>query len=198
MTERGILYSAPMIKALKAETKLETRRVVVPGRCPRAVEPGNSWTIPGAARPFGCPYGVVGDYLLARETWAAEAKFDALKPRDVPKGSPIHRLADGPKPEWCGKTRVAIFLPRWAQRLKRRITEIRVERVQEITEEGARREGVTPFPRDPEGDCWTDGKHRTAYEYLWGEINGWNGPRSWGENPFVWVVCFEPIFGRRA
>lgn len=87
----------------------------------------------------------------------------------------------------------SIFMPRWASRITLNVTNVRVERLDAITEEDAKAEGVTPFPKDPEGDCWTDGKHRTAYEYLWGEINGWAGPKSFNENPWVWVVSFERV-----
>ncbi len=83
-----------------------------------------------------------------------------------------------------------LFMPRWASRLELELTAVRVERLQAITEEDARAEGVTPFPVNPEGDCWTDGKHRTAFEHLWNELHGWE-PNAWGLNPWVWVLTFD-------
>jgi hypothetical protein len=75
---------------------------------------------------------------------------------------------------------------------------IKPDWLQSISEEDAKAEGVEPFPHDPEGDCWTDGKHRTAFEYLWGEIHGFPGEKrgvgkSWIENPWLWCVSFRRV-----
>lgn len=83
-------------------------------------------------------------------------------------------------------------MPRWASRITLDVFAIRVERLQDITEEDAKAEGVKPITYDPGGDCWTDGKHRTAFNFLWNEINGWN-PNSWDSNPWVWVVSFRRV-----
>jgi hypothetical protein len=93
--------------------------------------------------------------------------------------------------------RNSIHMPRWASRITLEVTGVRVERLQDITEEDAAREGVAPFIKDPEGDCWTDGKHRTAFSYLWNEINGWS-PDSFASNPFVWVIDFKRIDSEEA
>lgn len=88
--------------------------------------------------------------------------------------------------------RPSIHMPRWASRILLEVVSVRVERLQEITEDDAVREGVTPFRANPEGDCWTDGKHRTAFNYLWNEINGWS-PNSFDSNPWVWRVEFRRV-----
>lgn len=138
-----------------------------------------------------CRYGQPGDTLWVREAWApmcreadpyAEYRADT---NDVRPGKRDKNDAEAPR--W----KPAIFMPRWASRLTLEVVAVRVERLQEITEEDARAEGVTPFPLDPEGDIWTDGKHRTAFEHLWGEINGWTGPKSWQSNPWIWRVEFR-------
>jgi hypothetical protein len=86
-------------------------------------------------------------------------------------------------------------MARSACRITLAITEIRVERLQQITEADAMAEGVEPSPFDPEGDCWTDGKYVTAFQYHWGEINGWEGDAKarapWQSNPWVWAINFK-------
>jgi hypothetical protein len=80
--------------------------------------------------------------------------------------------------------RPSIFLPRWASRLTLGVTEIQIERLQEITEEDAKAEGV---------DAWHDTAHGTVYrpefQMLWDRINGKRAP--WASNPWVWVVGFD-------
>jgi hypothetical protein len=77
-------------------------------------------------------------------------------------------------------------------RITLELTDVRAERLHDITEEDARAEGVTPFRKDPEGDCWSDGTHRTAFEFLWNEIHGWS-PNAWEQNPWVWRLAFRRI-----
>ena len=64
----------------------------------------------------------------------------------------------------------------------------------DIIEADARAEGVTPHADE---DQWSDGTHRTAFEFLWGEINGWEGdPKArapWASNPWVWRVEFRRV-----
>lgn len=156
----------------------------------------------------------VGDLLFVRENWRlyytnglkkqAQVQYDAAPTPPERIVSPVlaapfdwiererKRLA-GLHAHECGPLRPSILLPRWASRCVLRITEApMVERVQDITEEDARREGVTPFPKDPEGDCWTDGKYRTAFEYAWNELHGWS-PNSFNENPEVVRIAFERV-----
>lgn len=163
--------------------------------------------VPGAGYWAHCPYGNVGDRLWVRETWYDDLDRES---GDIPErlddgrvagieyrashncanfeaGCPCNPDGDGNRSEW----RPSIFMPRWASRLTLEVVEIRVERLQDITEDDARAEGVTPFPYDPEGDCWTDGKHRTAFEHLWGKINGERAP--WASNCWVWVVSFRRL-----
>lgn len=90
-----------------------------------------------------------------------------------------------------------IHLRRVDARIALEVKSVRAERLHDITEEDAKAEGVTPFPADPEGDCWSDGKYKTAFEYKWGEINGWDGqPKArapWASNPWVWVLDFRRL-----
>ena len=211
--ERPILFSGPMIRAILEGRKTQTRRVVTSIAGKGRIRELHRSDTPGYDLAFrdSCgrwndmrfadvaarsPFGVPGDRLWVRETWC----FAHPEYHDQAEGV---RRGDRPvrdeMPWWCHyaatdddvdepKWSPSIHMPRWASRLTLRVTSVRVERVQDISEADARAEGVTPFPHDPEGDCWTDGKHRTAFEHLWGAINGWE---SWRDNPWVWAVGFE-------
>jgi hypothetical protein len=180
------MFSAPMVRAILDGRKTVTRRTL---KSPNA---------------DGCPYGQPGDRLWVRETCWLLGLVDDGEPRVVgldasgEAGDPprVWYAADGDRPTlpqyppWCWLRRNSIHMPRWASRITLEVTSVGVERLHDITEDDARAEGVTTFPHDPEGDCWTDGKHRTAFEYLWGQING---PDSWAANPLVWRIQFRTV-----
>lgn len=106
-----------------------------------------------------CPYGEPGDRLWVRETWRTSRSLDALSPQRIEEQArkagathgpfaPALYVADGnsltadlPEGGW-GKTRVSIHMPRWASRLTLEVTDVRVQRLQEISEEDAAAEGV--------------------------------------------------------
>lgn len=101
--------------------------------------------------------------------------------------------------------RPSIFMPRWASRLTLEVTDVRVERLQDITEEDARAEGIRPFPFRPDDGfpvCYGyavedlktnlfDPTAVRAYDRLWDSINLKRAP--WDSNPWVWVVSFKRI-----
>lgn len=207
MRERPILFSSPMISALLSGAKTQTRRVVK--RVPDAN--GTSFT-PGELLGVGdwwstCPYGVPGDRLWVRETWGftAQVTTDAhprfmreqdtsflvyradVPAQDAATERTLSRLSAAP---W----RPSIHMPRWASRITLEVTDVRVERLQSISEEDARAEGVAPMTGE---DCWSDGTCRTAFEYLWGQLNGFEGESrvraTWARNPWVWVVSFRRL-----
>jgi hypothetical protein len=127
-----------------------------------------------------CPYGAPGDLLWVRETWAGHA-------------SGVDYAADFAavsRPQ-AGPWRPSIHMPRWASRITLRITDIRVERLQDISEDDARAEGAEP--------CTSTGWHgqnivvmtaRELFAELWNKING---PGAWNENPWVWAISFERV-----
>jgi hypothetical protein len=138
----------------------------------------------------GCPYGKVGDRLWVRETWCRLRKNDIVAFReDDPDCVP--KLAD--------KWRPSIFMPRWASRITLEITGVRVERLQDISEEGAIAEGVVDT-RVVATQIRTFRGHANAPERIgatnafrdgWNHINGKRKGCSWADNPFVWVVSFK-------
>ncbi len=158
MRERGIQFVGPMVRAVLDGRKSVTRRVISPQP---NIDPGefDSATV-NAAWQSGhvdvrCPYGVHGDRLWVRETWAYFGGAEYLYQRDpsmvVYKAT---RADDLRVPEWAsadepgcdgGRWRPSIFMPRWASRITLEITEVRVERVQDISEEDAVAEGIEEF-----------------------------------------------------
>ena len=174
-----------------------------------------------------CPYGQVGDRLWVRETWKPHCDCNADGEIDEahPLGTCVKYKADGAmvKPDlwdeaeghWCEEReetpqwRPSIFMPRWASRLTLEITGIRAERLQEITDAGAKAEGVCSVWSDDMGETpgrvvyFTDadgkgGCHDTAkraYQCLWDSINlKRNGSRyRWEANPWVWVIQFKRV-----
>lgn len=159
-------------------------------------------------------YGAVGDTLWVREAHAvmcreadpfcwccppcpAPGEYHYVEYRadtNAPRPGGWDAVLDESDKEEAPKWTPSIHMPRWASRISLTVEDTRVERLQDITEEDAKAEGVEPFPKDPEGDCWADGTHRTAFEYLWGKLNGFDGePKArgtWKSNPWVWRVQF--------
>lgn len=135
-----------------------------------------------------CPYGKIGDRLWVRETFLPKASGVIYRADyDPVEAAGLGGLYGGWKP--------AIHLPRKLCRIELEVTSITVERIREITEEGAKAEGVKgvyyytqpdpPKVKPRDGDCF-----RKTYERLWAEINGYG---SWMENHFVWVVKFKRL-----
>lgn len=203
MTERGILFSAPMVRALLAGTKTQTRRLVrdqsVPGRTLTGFRQHHGRE--HGYEPRTCPYGARGDRLWVRETWRIT---DDIAGRDVMeyRAGGTRMVVDGPAiahgehqiTSVAVPWRPSIFMPRWASRITLRVTAVRVERLQDISEDDAKAEGVVagePMPALVNGKrgevrAFT---HRDQYALLWNAINGKRAP--WASNPWVWVVMFE-------
>jgi hypothetical protein len=208
--EKPILFSAPMVKAILDGRKTQTRRIMKPQ--PEYFEqyPHWRWTTPQLRKdglgPFAIDSGdrpgifgkyVPGETLWVRETWGprteqgkpVESRHYVKYRADFIDDSPP---ADGM--DWHtyeDKWRPSIFMPRWASRITLEITDVRVERLQEITNADAEAEGVGGM-RDMRfavalGNLHTTG-HRFNFRDLWESING-NG--SWESNPWVWVLSFR-------
>ena len=197
MRERPILFSAPMVRALLAGTKTQTRRVLSP-QPPATTHQVTTWHHPdprphffawtdngegGAELADGgwckpCPYGDPGDRLWVREAWAPLTKGFAYRADPCWRESP------------SGRWRPSIFMPRWASRITLEITEVRVERLQDISEADAYDEGTAEWAAETQrdGNKWPNIVR--AYQGLWESING---PGSWQENPWVWVVGFKRL-----
>jgi hypothetical protein len=148
---------------------------------------GGSTFGPGSPCPR-CPYGAPGDRLWVRETWAlatdsctdycavqfrADSAIQAFTvPRVIEHYGERRSLSDGWRP--------SIFMPRWASRIELEIVNVRLERVQQISEADIQAEGA---PSD-----W--GCRHTWFSPLWDTINDKRG-YPWDRNPWVWVVEFR-------
>lgn len=169
LRERPITFSTPMVRAILAGAKTQTRRIV------RMHADGSSYD--------RCRYGVPGDRLWVKETWGR---------RETLVGSAPHRVyyaADWADPRPF-KSLSPRFMPRWASRLLLQVTGVRVERLQDITEQDAHAEGVDLLGGPRLGRDWASSK-RDAFSTLWDAINGKRLP--WSANPWVFVVAFRRL-----
>ena len=189
--ERPILFSGPMVRAILDGRKTQTRRVAKP-------------------LDITCPYGSPGDRLWVRETWTPDhAAF-------YPHFPVCYRAGFGPEYErknghvWSSeqnawfpwKWRPSIHMPRWASRITLEITGVRVERLNDISEEDAIAEGIHQFAalslwgNDPKGTPakLVGGNPQEAFALLWESING---EGSWALNPWVWVIEFKRVDGHQ-
>jgi hypothetical protein len=200
--ERPILFSGEMVNAILDDRKTQTRRSIerMTGfRCKqfgRSDTKGYDWhfrcqrgmwqDMDHGEVVSRCPYGQVGDRLWVRETWRVHGVYHDKPTRWVTS----HRLdveldlayaADEYEGEHKGEYRPSIFMPRWASRITLEITDVRIERLREISEVDAKAEGVTDY-------AFVGSVN--AFEALWESINGTESLES---NPWVWVVEFRVI-----
>lgn len=210
--ERPVLLTKDMARAWDIGMKTQTRRMK--GLEKVNLDPHN-WVYRGTSfdgdhifgtewskdKPFDgdavtlpCPFGQPGDRLWPREPWRTYAHFDHLKPSELIEGTPIQYLACGTNGAYFdgafhpGKYRPSMFMCRWMSRNLSKIVSVRAERVQDISERDAGREGVEMFRDIPDADDTLSSKQ--LYYCLWGSING---EGSWEFNPWVWVIVFKRV-----
>ncbi len=185
MTERPIIFSADMVRAILAGKKTQTRRVINPQPVDEDLR-------------SGCPYGVPGDRLWVRETCERKIHFNFLtgEPTEIfdavysaDQEHIVEEMGFNLCP-WFKKRKLpAIHMPRWASRLTLEIVSVRVERLQDITEADAKAEGVTGALVSESGD---HAGFVPAFALLWDSLNGKRG-YSWASNPWVWVITFRRL-----
>ena len=214
--ERPIIFSAPMVRAILEGRKSMTRRIVKADWLDDSwwqIQPKDGWhavfmtEVPyGMERGLVCPYGSPGDRLWVREKfdfspcgmteceifyWADGSSQKRTPPNDYnPYLYPNERV------------RPSIHMPRWASRITLEITGVRVERVQEISEEDVEREGVFNRSGMHDWDCENLGysgnetcacgaySPQETFARLWQSIHG---PGSWDLNPYVWAISFKVV-----
>ena len=231
---RDILFKGAMVRAIlrarearsDAVPKTETRRVPTARdysdeynrRC-KAVGVRQATEEYWDTDHLTCPYGQAGDELLVREAFRLPEWADDISPSEYAeddrfvKGTPPVRFeADGRATPFYnyvtsdgwGRKRPSIFLPHALCRLRLRVEEVRLERVQEIDAEGVMREGITAAMAE---DYATDAElasqehtddtewlFRNAFRNLWNDINaGRDGYLAWRHNPWVWVMSFSKL-----
>lgn len=237
MKERGMIFNGEMVRALLDGRKTQTRRIMkaqpsedfTPMNMALEADYKARWYTPGIVdkdgylQPAGkevfgvanenegysCPFGAVGDRIWVRETWARynidqdshDMAYRATIPEDWPES---------------GRWRPSIHMPRWASRITLEITDVRVERLNAISEQDAQSEGVhtevwdqTVVARnyaaiDEFFQFWSEDMphyvemnqlYRSSFRSLWESIYG---AENWQANPWVWVIEFKRVEGGAA
>jgi len=204
---KPIIFSTPMVQAILDGRKTQTRRVVKINGCP-ITSPKESLeltkegliyhsfcSMSGYYKPLCQP----GDILWVRETFC-EVPYEH---NHVPiKGGhitiPKYAYKADSERDYTGIWKPSIHMPREAARLFLRVTNVRVERLHDITENDARNEGVKD-PYDYQEPSYYDQPHvrgmeinKSAFAGLWDSLNAKRG-YGWESNPWVWVIEFEKI-----
>lgn len=204
MADKPIIFSAPMVNALLAGRKTQTRRVLKPQ--PKVLKNGIWYRPYPVLRPLQWEYlhgdriagfadtrYAPGDRLWVREAFIGPYAYEVNEypPRDW-GNKPIWFPADGPVPDkftgqFWHRARPSIHMPRWASRLTLTVTDVRVQRLQEISEADAVAEGVDAItmvdvPRQAAMS------RRSDFAAIW---NSLHGPGAWDANPWVAAYTFE-------
>ena len=182
--ERPILFSAPMVRSILDGSKTQTRRLVKRRHDTEEIYPvgfhdAMFWFADGDVLEIPCPYGVTGDRLWVRES------IESSDGHDSPIMYSADRIIDY-STNWCWKRLKlpSIHMPRGMSRITLEITEIRVQRLREISEDDAKAEGA-------DIEEWQVITHVGAFHLLWDSINAKRAP--WSSNPWVWAVTFRRI-----
>lgn len=246
MTDRPMLFSGTMVRAILDGRKTQTRRVLhvqppewvnfceqpqmfnvshqwVPSGLWRWAELDENrhralrqWPIDGEGSHYWLrPRFAVGDRLYVREAWRTLHKFDCLAPRhlaDDPSKVTFEADPERRNPLWAfGRLRPGMHMPRWASRLTLIVTDVRVERLQDISEADAIAEGIacenviigahgdTGHHCEITADRYWNGTEdddfegheagEDAYADLWDRINAARG-FGWDTNPWIATVTF--------
>ncbi|MDD5397412.1 MAG: hypothetical protein PHW24_05170 [Candidatus Moranbacteria bacterium] len=178
MKEHPILFSGEMVWAILEGRKTQTRRVIKPQPNKLKTEQGLLFAqYPNDEYWYGlkCNYGYAGDHLWVRESW--RPLDDDISVSKLGPGDTIYYRADYVGEALDGKWRPSIHMPRWASRITLEIVNVRVERVQDISEEDAEAEGT---------------KSIDSFHILWDIINHARD-YGWETNPWVWKICFKRL-----
>lgn len=230
MKARPILFSTPMVQALLDGSKTMTRRILPTWQEPKTTDDGRWMAIANRHRRWGfgafgdteadcmkdleslcsCPYGMKRNLLWVRETTEIDEDLsDSISAsKYVAGGQPVlHTNCDDPEFngsiahwDYSRNTRPSIHMHKWASRITLEITNVCIERLNDISEDDAVSEGVaavdvngrTIYSGDFTSEMvWPEDYHdnaKSAFCDLWQSINGLG---SWDQNPWVWVVKFK-------
>ncbi|HDS7794653.1 TPA: hypothetical protein QH592_004213 [Raoultella ornithinolytica] len=229
MKERGMIFNGEMVRAILDGRKTQTRRIMAPQPADdieRSAFPNPDaigWKSSlkhkhGSTTAHFCPFGAVSDRIWVRETFQGplfdyeqmEAFLEDSSKFEKPEF--CQYAADGGhRPEYQDADdnlrygwRPSIHMPRWASRITLEITDVRVERLNAISEEDAEAEGINMealADSQDRYDCIADhnmtGRPTAtgAFKYLWESIYG---AENWQANPWVWVIEFKRVEGGAA
>lgn len=218
MKARPLMFTAPMVRALLAGTKTQTRRVVkfpvlgpdLGGKRRIYIPTHDSWAKELPAIAKFCPHGRVGDRLWVRETYCPVSgdpddkqhggknwvDYRATPWDDESAPAGWHNTPDDVDAlKWCSP----MMMPRRFSRIELEITEVRIQQVQSITNDDARAEGISAdnvvdFAGDLEAN--RPGAFRAGFEQAWRRMHGkekHHGDRAWNANPWVWAISFKRV-----
>lgn len=195
-----MIFNAEMVRAILDGRKTQTRR---PVKFP-LIDKNMGCELAGnelagelvAHNYWNSPYGKPGDRIWVRETFRVHSRATdvaTLVYRASVRNSwteQTHRvpIAVCDKPATPEKWTPSIHMPRWASRILLEITDVRVERLRDLSEEDAKSEGITP----PAGGVLPGWEYRINFRDLWMDIYGTD---SWEANPWVWVIEFKRVEG---
>jgi hypothetical protein len=211
MGEKPILFSGPMVRAILAGNKTQTRRVVKLIDFGKSTTNGYDWHFRNQRLLWNdvsderlleryAPYKK-GQIIWVRETCRAEELgpdlVDGVRYRADDMFATICNLNEAIVP-WLklrdynngrGTWVPSIYMPRWASRISLEVLDVNVERLQEITEEDAMAEGVESLKIV--GSDGPEISARSEFALLWDSINGKKYP--WDSNPWVWKITFRKV-----
>ena len=173
MKETGLIFKAPLVRAILEGRKTQTRRVAKPVKHP---DLGNLYT--------------PGDRIYVRETFRGCRAYEVqgYPPKDW-GNKPIWFEADGAPPgrpdQWASRSRPSIHMPRWASRITLEVTGVRLERIQGITPDDCIAEGAWPVEQRELG---RGHEAVSAFRELWESTGG-----DWNANPWVWAIDFKVL-----
>lgn len=220
--EHGILFSAPMVRAILAGQKSQTRRLLQAqsAECADVWADNGDGTWSSGWRGDGgnlatletvrAPHGPVGRRLWVRETWRTEelqsgqdgvrfAADDVFAPIDNTEGAAEDWVIAHNNGARAAKWKPSIHMPRWASRITLEVTRVRVERVGDISEEDALAEGFADHAREPPDE---DPREVGYQEHVPGAFarerfadlwDEFNGAGSFAASPWVWVYDFRRV-----
>jgi hypothetical protein len=186
MKERGIIFNGEMVRQILSGNKTMTRRVINP-------QPEGLYRL---TETGDMPWNI-GQRLWVRETCHAEELFSGLDVVRYHADNAVIQIENTREAstDWCilncyrhgsGETVPSIHMPRWASRITLEITDVRVERIHEITRQDAVKEGIEYLPDKP-GD-----NVLTRFIGLWNSLNEKRG-YGWSKHPWVWVLEFKVV-----
>lgn len=220
MRERPIIFNAPMVRAILDGRKTQTRRIVKPQPWPGVPFIGIAGMVAIWRRDYGddtsmmslvrLSHGQPGDRLWVKETFATlcPGSYEEEKPRagtyqDI-RYKASDRMADCADDVRGYRWRPSIHMPRWASRIDLEITAVRVERLQDISEEDAIAEGIEydqGWEEEPgfgyldylsKDDSYSFTNPRDSFRSLWGAAYA-KGNYGWSANPWVFIYEFRRI-----
>lgn len=207
VSEKPIIFSGPMIQQILVGNKTMTRRVV---RDQESVEPlldnpgqGN-WVHKNTLHPCDytctrepfdlCPYGKPGERLWVREAHrivAFELSIGLAKVQYPADDSIWSHMPNKLPVTVSDRLRPSIHMPYWASRITLNLTNIKVERIQDISNEAAKAEGMDASESVERNDGSPD--YTVPFQNAWRLMHGVDNAQSWEANPWVWCISFRRL-----